>query len=193
MTTTPPTDQTNRPRQTYPVEPPVYRRTNYSPTYEQLARDEQRLRYMRRNVYTPAIIAAVIAAALFALIIVLAFFVPQTGDAREFISGMSGLVIILFSLPVISFLALISIAYFGYQFFRWQQRRENPEYGPTAYRSRLQLILWQVESYIDTARRNVDKGANSATNALISVHARAAQTQQWLRNTRDILLRRKPL
>lgn len=194
MTTPPPAaDKPSGARPAYPYEPPVYRRTNYTPTYEQLARDDQHRRYMRRNVYTPAILAAVLALAVLILIVVLAFFVPQTGDAREFISGMSGLIIILFTLPVISFMALLSLAYFGYRLYRRQQRRENPEFGPTAYRSRIQLFLWQVESAIDTARRSVDKGADSATHALISVHARAAYTQQWLRDTRDTLLRRKPL
>lgn len=186
-----------RPQSTYSYEPPIHRRTTYTPTPEQLARDEKHMRYMRRNVYAPAIVAAIIALALFILIILLAFFIKsQGGQALAFIAGMSALIVILFTIPAISFLAVISIAYFGYQYYRWEQRRQFPEVGPTAYRSRIQLVLWQIESYLDTGRTAIDRGSRAATGPLIRLHSRAAYIQQWGRSAdrsaRDLFTRSKP-
>lgn len=199
MTTSQPPDRpaAPRPQPTYTYEPPIHRRTNYTPTPEQLARDEKQKRYMRRNVYAPTIIAALIALGLFILIILLAFFIKsQGGPARAFIAGMSAFVVILFTIPAISFLALISIAYFGYQYYRWEQRRQFPEVGPTAYRSRIQLLLWQIESYLDIGRKTINRGADAATGPLIKLHSRAAYIQQWgrsaSRGARDLFTRSKP-
>jgi hypothetical protein len=169
--------------------------SSYQPTLEQLGRDEKRKRYMRRNVYAPTIIAAVIALALFALIIFLGFALRNNqgqAEAREFIAGMSGLIVILFSIPLIAALAVVSIGYVVYRYYVWEQRRRYPQTGPMANRGRVQTILWQTESFIETADRQVGRGSRAVTAPLIKLHTTETYWRTRVRSLRDLFLRRQP-
>ncbi len=153
-------------------------RSAYRPTAEQLARDELRLATWRRNVRLPLIIAAVLVAALFITLLVLAFGGPWLGfdqaAARSFITGLSGLTIILISLPLIAMMSLLPLAYVAWWINRRQKRRDFPETGPMAYRSRVQTLLWQLDSLLDKAQRGAAQGGTRVTRPLIGLHTRAA-------------------
>ncbi|MBP6017012.1 MAG: magnesium transporter [Candidatus Promineofilum sp.] len=182
---------TGRPRATTTPDPlasdwPVAHtsRTTYRPTTEQLARDEARRRYLRRNVYTPVIIAAIIAVGLFVLLFVLAFAI-RTPQAASFIAGMSALVIILIATPLIALMAVAPIAWLAFKLNRRQQRKNNPETGPMAYRSRIQILLWQLDGLLDGLQDGAIRIGERVRRPLIALHARAAYLRQWLNGLWD--------
>jgi hypothetical protein len=161
-----------------------YSRTTYQPTGEQLARDELRRRHLRRNVYLPVIAAAVIALALLALIVVLAFGVG-TPEIASFIAGLSALTVILFSIPLIFIMAILPIAWLAFTMNRRQQRRNFPETGPMAYRSRVQILLWQLESLLGTVQHGTEAGSEKVRRPLVAVHAWAAYLRGMWRGIRE--------
>ncbi len=163
--------------------PPVapYSRTTYQPTAEQLARDEALKRYNRKSITIPVVIISVIAVGLFILLLVLAFGFADTGQARQFIAGMSAFTIIFISIPLIFFMSVLPIAYAAWWFNRREQRKLYPETGPMAYRSRVQVLLWQLESYLKVAQRQVNRGSSAVTDPLIRAHALWAYGEEFVR------------
>ncbi|MFO7664130.1 MAG: hypothetical protein R6X18_16255 [Chloroflexota bacterium] len=147
-------------------------RTSYQPTAEQLARDEAQRRHLRRNVYLPAIIAAIIGLALLVLVIGLAFGV-NTPATRSFIAGLSALVVILMSIPLIILMTVLPLAWLAYRLNRRQQRKLYPEFGPMAYRSRLQVLLWRLESLLDQTYVSAERGSEVLKRPLIKAHSSA--------------------
>lgn len=166
-----------------PIYSPPTSRTTYIPTTEQLARDEMRRRYLRRNVYAPIIAAALIVIALFILIVVLAFGV-QSPQVMSFIAGMSALIVIMFSVPIIILMALMPITWLILRVNRRQQRKNFPETGPMAYRSRVQIFLWQLDGLLNSLQRGVNSAGERATRPLVALHARFAYLRGWLNGIR---------
>lgn len=155
----------------YTLPPPEpYVRTTYVPTAEQLARDAELQRYNKRAVIIPVVIAAAIALILFILLFVIAFGLRETGQAREFIAGMSALTIILMAIPLIFLMTIMPIAYLAWWANRRQQRKLYPETGPMAYRSRLQILLWQIDSFLAQAQVQIARGSDAVTKPLIRAH-----------------------
>lgn len=150
-----------------------FSRTTYQPTTEQLARDEERRRYLRRNVYAPIIMAAILVVALLVLIVVLAFGVG-TPQIKSLIAGLSALTIILFSIPLIALMTLLPVAWLAFTLNRRQQRKQFPETGPMAYRGRIQIWLWQLDGLLTGAQRGVERGTASLRRPLLAVYAWAA-------------------
>lgn len=146
---------------------PAQPRTTYLPTAAQLARDERLKRHNRRTIYVPVIIAAVVAVALFILLLVLAFGLRETGQAREFIAGMSAIMVIMMAVPTIVIMAVLPIAYAAFLINRRNQRKLYPESGPNAYRSRIQIFLWQADSFLAQASRQLERGSDAIAKPFI--------------------------
>jgi hypothetical protein len=165
-----------------------YARSTYRPTAEQLARDEARQAYWRRNVRRPIIIAVVIVVLLFVGLFVLVFGARYLGVSpeaiRSFIAGLSGLTIILMAIPLTALMAILPLVYVAWWWNRREQRRLYPETGPMAYRSRVQTLLWQVDSVLDTARRGTTRGAFRLTRPLIGLYGRADYWRAFARALR---------
>lgn len=159
-------------------------RTSHRPTVEQLARDEQRRRFLRRNVYAPVIIAAVVVVALFVLIVLLAFGVIPP-PAASFIAGLSALTIILISIPLIFLMSILPIAWLALTLNRRQRRKDFPETGPMAYRSRLQILFWQLDSLLDGTERGVEQISARARKPLIAMHSRAVYIKEFWHGLRE--------
>jgi hypothetical protein len=175
------------------VEPPTsrptgyagaYSRTTYQPTAEQLIRDEARRRYLRRNVYAPLGVAVAIVAAAFLLVVVLAIFRPSP-QVASLIAGMAAFTIIFFSIPLIALMAIAPIAWLALALNRRQRRRDFPEYGPMAYRSRLQILLWQLDGLLDGVGIGVEQVAVRLRRPLIRLHTWTAYWRGWLRGIRS--------
>lgn len=158
----------------YGYEPLPVVRTTYQPTVEQLARDEARQHYFRRNVILPVVIAAIIVVLLIAVLLYLAFGVG-TPAALSFIAGMSALVVILMVIPMIILLAILPISYIAFKANQRQQRKLYPEYGPTAYRSRIQIVLWRLESLLGDLYPQIERASDALTRPLIRAHALGAR------------------
>jgi len=154
-------------------------RSHYQPTAEQLARDSERRHYLRRNVYMPVIVASVVVLILFVLIVLLAFGIALP-PAKSFIAAMSSLVIILITLPLISLLSILPVAWLVYTIHRRRQRKDNPETGPMAYRSWIQIRFWQIDSMLGGAQHGVDELGVKARQPLVTIHSRVA----WLKGFR---------
>lgn len=146
---------------------PAQPRTTYLPTAAQLARDERLKRHNRRTIYIPVIITAVVAVALFILLLVLAFGLRETGQAREFIAGMSAIMVILMAIPTIVLMTILPVAYAAFLINRRNQRKLYPETGPNAYRSRIQIFLWQVDSFLAQASRQIERGSDTVAEPFI--------------------------
>lgn len=127
---------------------------------------------MRRNVQIPVIIAVVLVLILFLLVVYLAFGI-NTPEARSFIAGLSGLVVILMSIPLIILMSFLPIIWLMYVLNRRQQRQLYPESGPMAYRSRLQILLWQLESLLNQGSRAAERSGDALTQPLMKAHASA--------------------
>ncbi|HEY1407604.1 MAG TPA: hypothetical protein VF434_01610 [Promineifilum sp.] len=162
--------------------------TNYRPTQEQLARDELRRNYLRKNVYLPILVALVLVLALFGLLIYLAFGV-NTPEAVSFIAGLSALTIILFSIPAIILMTILPIAWLALTLNRRQNRRNYPQTGPMAYRSRVQTVLWQLDGLLGGVRDSSVRLGERLTRPLIALHGRLAWWQVWLDRIRELLTR----
>lgn len=159
-------------------------RTSHRPTAEQLARDEARRRFLRRNVYAPIIIAAVIAFALFVLIVLLAFGVVPP-PAASFIAGLSGLTIILISIPLILLMSILPIIWLALTINRRRRRKDFPETGPMAYRSRVQILFWQLDSLLNGVQRGAEQTGARARKPLIAMHGHAAYVKEFWRGLRE--------
>lgn len=164
--------------------------TAYRPTSEQLARDEARRRYLTRSVYAPILVAVLVLSTALLAIILLAFGV-NTPAARSLIAGLSALTVILFSIPVIALMSILPLAWLGWRFNRRQHRQQFPEYGPMAYRSRVQTLLWQLDSLLDRIGSAVVRGSARLTQPLITLHARADYWQELARGVRRNFTRSK--
>jgi hypothetical protein len=176
--------------------PPVYygpygvtSRTSHRPTLEQLARDEARRRYLRRNVYAPIVMMTIILVALFAGIIYLGF-VARTPQALSFIAGLSALTVILISLPLTVCMSILPIAWLAFTLNRRQSRRNMPETGPMAYRSRLQILLWQLDSLLVEAQNTAARGGAALRRPLIKAHTWAVYWREVARGLRNRFIRR---
>ena len=161
-----------------------YSRTTYRPTVEQLARDETRRRYLRRNAYAPIIIAALFVVALFVLLFVLAFAAPSPWVAA-LVTGLSALTIILFSIPIIVVMSILPIAWLALTVNRRQRRKNFPEFGPMAYRGRPQTWLWQLDHLLDGAEEGAINVTARLRRPLIKLHAWATYLATWLRGIRE--------
>ncbi len=166
-----------------------YARSSYQPTPEQLARDEARRRHLRRNVYAPLAVAILLVVAAFVAVVVLGLFV-RTPVARSFIAGLSGLVVILLSIPLIALLSVAPLAYAGWRWNRRQNRRAFPETGPMAYRGRLQTLLWQLDRLLDQAARAAERGGAAVARPLTRLHALAGYWREFVRAARRNFTRR---
>ena len=170
-----------------------YARSTYRPTAAQLARDEARRAFWRRNVLTPIVIAAVLFGGLFVLLFVLAFGAPLLGlDAaamRSLIAGLSALTVILIAIPLTALLSVLPLAYAAWWLNRRQKRRALPESGPMAYRSRVQTLLWQAESLLDRVEGGVDRGSARVRRPLIGLYARADYWREFVRGLRRYFTR----
>ena len=160
-------------------------RTTYRPTAEQLARDEARHRYLRRNVYTPILITVAIIVVLFLAIVALAFGAGDrlgidTAEIASFIAGLAGLIVILFSIPLTIAMCILPIAWVALRLNRRQQRKQFPETGPMAYRGRVQTLLWQLDGLLDGVEDGVERFTARLRRPLIKLHARAAYARAWL-------------
>jgi len=179
-----------------PGNPPVYygpygvsSRTSHRPTPEQLARDEARRRYLRRNVYAPLIIAALIVVALLAVIVYLGF-AARTPQAMSLITGLSALTVILIALPLTACMSIMPIVWLALAWNRRQSRRNMPETGPMAYRSRLQILLWRLDSLLVEAQNGVARGGAAVRRPVTRAHTRAAYWREMARSVRNRFIRR---
>jgi hypothetical protein len=97
---------------------------------------------------------------------------------------MAAFTVIFFSIPLILLMAIAPIVWLALALNRRQRRRDFPEVGPMAYRSRLQIILWQLDGLLDSVGIGVEQVAVRLRRPLIRLHTWAAYLRGWLRGIR---------
>ncbi len=123
----------------------------YTPTEEQLQRDQAFIRFNKLAVYLPIGFFSLIIIAIVIFLMVGVLF-PGITDPAKFVSGMADIIIILLTLPMMLACAILPVGYFAYITNRQQKRKENPQTGALAYRSRVQILFWRLESLISKAQ-----------------------------------------
>jgi hypothetical protein len=94
---------------------------------------------------------------------------------------MSALTIILISIPLIFMMTVLPIVYVAWWYNRREQRKLYPEVGPMAYRSRVQILLWQIDGYLTRAQPQVERGSETITRPLVDAHALWAYGEGFIR------------
>ena len=158
--------------------PPSTQTSSFEPSAEQLARDAELRRFNRLYLYLPIGIAAAIVT-LIPLLMLIVIFLPESDDATTFISALSALVIIVFSVPLILLGAVILGGIALYLFDRRQRRKEFPQTGPLAYRSRLQVLMWRLDFFLDRVKAGTEKNAPKVAEPVMKANAFLAYLQSW--------------
>ncbi len=161
------------------IYPPPYQEPTFEPTAAQLERDQILRRRHRLYVYLPLGVASLIAVTLIVLILI-GLFAPGSQGTVVFISAVADIIIILWIFPVMILTALLPITYVAYFANRRQKRKLNPQTGPLAYRSRMQVLLWRIQVFMDQARTKTDQIAPKAAEPIIGFNAYMTYFGAWL-------------
>ncbi len=164
--------------------PPHYHEPTFEPTTAQLERDRLLRRRNRLYIYLPLGFVSFIALVLIALILI-GIFAPGIQGTEEFISAVADIILILWIIPMIVLVLLLPIAYVAYFANRRQKRKLHPQTGPLANRSRIQILLWRLQIFMDQAEVKTGEVAPKVAKPVTSFNARIAYLGAWL----NILIR----
>jgi hypothetical protein len=64
-----------------------------------------------------------------------------------------------------------------------------PETGPMAYRSRVQILLWQLDGLLNEAQLAAVRGGAALRRPLMAIHTRAVYWRQLARGIRSRFIR----
>jgi hypothetical protein len=161
--------------------PPPYAEPPFEPTAKQLQRDRQLQRRNRLYIYLPLSIVSLIAIVLIVLILI-GIFAPGIQGTAEFISAVADIIVILWIMPAMIFVSILPITYIAYLFNRRQKRKLDPQTGPLAYRSRIQILLWRIQVFIDQVEATSDQWAPKIAEPFINFNARIAGAETRFEN-----------
>jgi hypothetical protein len=167
--------------ETYPQH---YHEPTFEPTTAQLERDRLLRRRSRLYIYLPLGIVSFIALVLIALILI-GLFAPGIQGTEEFISAVADIIVILWIIPMIVLVSLLPIAYVAYFVNRRQKRKLDPQTGPLAYRSRVQVFLWRIQVFMDQTEVKTGELAPKVAKPVTNFNAYIAYLGAWL----NILIR----
>jgi len=164
--------------------PPPYQEPTFEPTPAQLERDRLLRRRDGLYIYLPLSIIIFISLLLIVLILI-GLFAPGIRGTEEFISALADIIVILWIIPMIVVVSILPIAYIAYLVNRRNERKLHPQTGPLAYRSRIQILLWRLQIFMDQAWIKTDEIAPKVAEPITSVNAYIAYFGAWL----NILIR----
>jgi len=158
---------------------PPYSEPTFEPAAAQLERDRLLRRRNRLYIYLPLGIISFISIVLIVLILI-GIFAPGITGTEEFISALADIIVILWIIPMILLVSAFPIAYVAYFVNRRQKRKLNPQTGPLAYRSRIQILLWRLQIFMDGAQVKTGEVAPKVAKPVISFNAILAYLGAWL-------------
>ena len=173
--------QKNKQMGTYP---PPYHEPTFEPTAAQLERDRLLRRRNLLYIYLPLGIVSFMAAIIIVLILI-GLFAPGIQGTEEFISALADVIVILWIFPMMVMVSLLPITYVAYFVNRRQKRKLDPQTGPLAYRSRVQVLLWRIQVFMDQTRVKTGEIAPKVAEPVTSFNAYIAYFGAWL----NILMR----
>lgn len=155
-----------------------------APTPEQLERDRQLKRFNRLYVYLP-LGAGIFITLTIIILLLIGMFVPGLTGAEAFMSAMADLIIILWSLPMLILCAIVPLGYLAYVLNRRQKRKLQPQTGPLANRSRVQILLWRIQSFLDSADKQTEGVSDRIAAPIIRLNSYLSSTEAWLNNLKE--------
>ncbi|NCF65376.1 MAG: hypothetical protein JSV68_15535 [Anaerolineaceae bacterium] len=164
--------------------PPPYHEPTFGPSAEQLERDQILRRRTRLYIYLPLGIVSFIAVVLIVLILI-GLFAPGIVGTAAFISAVADIIVILWIIPMILVVSILPITYIAYFVNRRQKRKLDPQTGPLAYRSRLQVFLWRIQLFMNRTQVKTDELAPKVAEPVTEFNAILAYLGAWL----NILIR----
>jgi hypothetical protein len=159
--------------------PPPYQEPTFEPTALQLERDRILRRRTRLYIYLPLGIISFISITIIVLILI-GIFAPGIQGTEAFISAVADIIIILWIFPAMILVSLLPIAYIAYLANRRQQRKLDPQTGPLAYRSRIQILLWRIQIFMDQSQVKTDEIAPKVAKPVNQFNAIIAYLGAWL-------------
>ncbi|MFN2135691.1 MAG: hypothetical protein ACK2UK_07040 [Candidatus Promineifilaceae bacterium] len=160
----------------------------FSPSSEQLEREQQLKRFNRLYIYLPVGIVLFIAAGLIVLMLV-GIFAPGLVGAEEFLSGLADTILVLWMLPMTVLCALGPVAYLGYLVNRRQRRSELPADSPLLQHSRTQMALWKAENIVDRVEQTAESSSDKIVQPIFEANVRAAGLRSWVDQVTGIFWR----
>jgi len=159
--------------------PPPYHEPTFEPTAEQLARDRLLRRRTRLYIYLPLGIISFISIVIIVLILI-GIFAPGIQGTEVFISALADIIVILWIFPMMIIISIFPISYVAYLANRRQKRKLDPQTGPLAYRSRIQVLLWRIQLFMDQSRAKTDEVAPKVAKPVTTANAYVAYFGAWL-------------
>ncbi len=159
--------------------PPPYQEPTFKPTEAQLERDRILRRRNRLYIYLPLGIVSFIALLLLVLILI-GIFAPGADGTEEFISAVADIIVILWIIPAMILVSILPITYVAYLLNRRQKRKLDPQTGPLAYRSRLQIFAWRLQVFMDQAEGKTSQVAPKVAEPVTTFNALIAYFGAWI-------------
>jgi hypothetical protein len=159
--------------------PPPYQEPTFEPTAEQLERDRLLRRRNRLYIYLPVGIFSFMVGVII-VIMLIGVLAPGGQTMEEFISAVADIIVILWIIPMMIIISILPVSYVAYLINRRQKRKLNPQTGPLAYRSRIQVLLWRIQVFIGQARTKTDEVAPKVAKPVTTANAYIAYFGAWL-------------
>ncbi len=160
----------------------TYPPPNQEPTFEPTAAQLERDRVLRRRhllyIYLPLGIVSFIAILLIVLILI-GIFAPGIVGTEVFISALADIIIILWIFPAMIMVSILPITYAAYFMNRRQKRKLDPQTGPLAYRSKMQVFSWRVQQFLDQVEGKTSDTAPKVAEPVIGFNALIAYLGAW--------------
>ena len=161
------------------IERHTYIEPSYKPTASQLERDKELQRRNRLYIYLPISFACLLAIGTIVLILI-GLFAPGIVGTEVFIAAVADIIVILWIIPVIALLSILPIGYLAYIVNRRNKRNLNPQTGPLAYRSRIQVLLWRVQYFIEKTESKTTEVAPKVAKPITKFNGILAYLEAWL-------------
>jgi len=158
---------------------PAYNEPSFEPSTAQLERDKELRRRNRLYIYLPIGFACFLSIVIIILILA-GIFAPGITGTEEFIAAVADIIIILWIIPAIMLLSILPIGYVFYLFNRRNKRKLNPQTGPLAYRSRLQVLLWRVQYFVEKGQSATNNYAPRVVAPVTQFNSFIAYVETWL-------------
>ncbi len=160
----------------------------YRPNDKQIARAAAMRRFNWLYVYTPLIIGSFIFLTLLGLMF-WGVFSPRVEGTQPFLSAIADIVIILISLPLIILGLLAPIALGGIIFYNYTKRKERKESLEPVVAGRLQMLIWQLDSFLDNIYAKINDALPKIANPVIQLNALLAYLETIIKRIKRILTR----
>ncbi len=160
----------------------------YKPNEHQIARAAAMRRFNWRYVYTPLIIGTLIFLTLIGLMF-WSIFSPRIEGTQPFLSAIADIVIILISLPLIVVGLIAPIALGGIIFYNYNKRKERKGSLEPVVAGRLQLLIWQLDSFLDNVYAKINDVLPKIANPVIQLNSLLAYLETIIKRIKGIITR----